>query len=407
MCEAFKVCFEQLEGLTNKELDLAVMKLVAVENRNVALVIAHLSEISRRKADLEHGYRSLFDYGVRRLGLSEGSVALRIQVANVSRRFPEILAALAEGRISLSVAGRLALHLREDNVETLLADCAGMTKRAVEEYLVRLKPKPVFEPSIRKRADDQISTAAELPPQPAPLPSLPPAPSPGLVAPATPELFNFRFSATKDFKLKLERLAEVLGIENPAKNMAEILEKALGLALEAKDPERRLERRIERKRRQEEVALKSQSAEGESRPGEIEPGQPAISRHVPTAVRDRVFQRAGYQCQFIGPDGTRCAARTGLEIEHEQPFAIHHSHDERFLSVLCASHNGLRAEQAYGASYVQAKIAMRRLQAHGLEPEGVPDGELLGELEAKRVAAILGISTAEDSQVGREVVGLG
>ena len=27
---------------------------------------------------------------------------------------------------------------------------------------------------------------------------------------------------------------------------------------------------------------------------------------------------------------------------------------------------------------------MRRLQAQGLEPEDVPDGELLGKLEAKR-----------------------
>ena len=312
-CEAFKACFEQLDGLTNKELDLSVVKLAAVENRNVARVIAHLAEISRRKAELEHGYRSLFDYGVRRLGLSEGSVALRIQVANVARRFPGILAALAEGRISLSVAGRLAPHLREDNVEALLADCAGMTRRAVEEYLVQLRPRPIFEPSIRTLSDAQVSTAPELPSQPAPRPSQPPATvASGLLAPATPEFFNFRFAADKEFKLKLERLAEVLGIENPAKNMAEILEKALGLALEAKDPERRLERRLARKRRQEDAALKSQSANCESRPGEIASREPATSRHV------------------------------------------------------------------------QAKIVMRRLQAHGPEPEGVPDGELLGELEAKR-----------------------
>ena len=46
MCETFKACFEKLEGLTNKELDRSVVELVAVENRNVALVIAHLSEIS-------------------------------------------------------------------------------------------------------------------------------------------------------------------------------------------------------------------------------------------------------------------------------------------------------------------------------------------------------------------------
>ena len=119
-----------------------------------------------------------------------------------------------------------------------------MTKRAVEEYLVRLRPQPIFEPSIRKRPDDQVSTTLTLPPQPAPLPSLPRAPPSGLLAPATPKLFNFRFAAGNDFKLTLERLAEVLGVGNPAKYMAEILERALGLALEAKDPQRRLERRL-------------------------------------------------------------------------------------------------------------------------------------------------------------------
>src|SRR5688572_9182057 len=47
---------------------------------------------------------------------------------------------------------------------------------------------------------------------------------------------------------------------------------------------------------------------------------PARSRHVPAAVRDRVFEWAGHRCQFTGPDGTRCTARTGLEIEHTKPF---------------------------------------------------------------------------------------
>ena len=74
--------------------------------------------IAERNAAIERGYKNLFDYCMRRLGLSEGSVALRIQVANVSRRFPQILVALAESRLSLSVAGRLAPHLQEENVLT-------------------------------------------------------------------------------------------------------------------------------------------------------------------------------------------------------------------------------------------------------------------------------------------------
>ncbi len=94
--------------------------------------------------------KTYFEYCTRRLHLSEGSVALRIQVANVSRRFPQILLALAENRMSLTVAGLLAPVLTESNVEKLLSDCAGMTKREADEYLVALRPKPVFAPSIRK-----------------------------------------------------------------------------------------------------------------------------------------------------------------------------------------------------------------------------------------------------------------
>src|SRR5262249_766793 len=103
--------FGRLERLSTEELDQEAQKCVLLEQRNVAWVIAHLCEISKRKAHLKLGYSSLFDYGVRRLKLSEGSVALRIQVANVARRFPQILSALAQNQISLSVAGALAPHL--------------------------------------------------------------------------------------------------------------------------------------------------------------------------------------------------------------------------------------------------------------------------------------------------------
>src|SRR4029450_8448372 len=103
MRETCETCFERLETLSNDELDLSAVALVRAENRNAADLIAHLAEISRRKAALERGYPSLFEYCVRRLGLSEGSIALRIQVANVARQFPQVLAALGEGRISLSV----------------------------------------------------------------------------------------------------------------------------------------------------------------------------------------------------------------------------------------------------------------------------------------------------------------
>jgi len=310
MVEKIKAYFKSLEGLSTQALTSSAEKLVRAEKRNVALLIAHIAEMSRRRTYLECGYKNLFDYCVTRLRLSEGSVALRIQVANVSRRFPQLLQSLAENRISLTVAGHLAPHLREDNVEQLLSDCAGMTKRAVEEYLVALRPKPVFNPSIRKRPAPVEKTEVARPEgqqepmrereqrkPPCAAPSVQEAPrpqpassSPNLLEPARTDRFNFRFSADKNFKDKFERLAEVLGVENPLKHMAEILEWAVDISLEKKDPKRKRERRLERQRAKD--ASRAQSCPDEilgSEGATARTKEKTKSRYIPSEVKERVY----------------------------------------------------------------------------------------------------------------------
>src|SRR5262245_37168180 len=181
--------FEKLEKLSTEELDQETQKCVLSEQKNVACCIAHLSEISRRKDHLRRGYTSLFDYCVQRLKLSEGSVFLRVQVANVARRFPGVLSALAQNQISLSVAGALAPHLSEDNAERLLSDCGGKTCREVQEYLVAFKPRPLFESGIRRKPGkgtketERESEALGSAPREASLP----LPSPGRPSPTSPE----------------------------------------------------------------------------------------------------------------------------------------------------------------------------------------------------------------------------
>ena len=341
-----KTYFEKLESLSTEELDHSTEKLVRAEKRNIALVIAHISEMSRRKGHLECGYGNLFAYCTKRLNLSEGSVARRIQVANVALRFPQILVALAENRVSLTLAGLLAPHLREDNVERFLRDCAGMTKREVDEYLVALRPKAVFAASIRKAP----SVARPLR-EAAPTPIVRPTPrvSPTILEPARPEVFNFRFAADRNFRDKFERLAEVLGVENPLQHMAEIMERAMDIALDKKDLKRQRARRLLRKSRDGDKPC----------PGKV----PARSRYIPPHVRELVHERAGHRCEFRGRDGTRCRARTGLQIEHLRAFALGGSHDERNLRLHCGPHNRLTAERTFGAAFIQRKIGASRGRA--------------------------------------------
>jgi hypothetical protein len=161
-----------------------------------------------------------------------------------------------------------------------------MTKREADEYFVELKPKPVFNPSIRRRPsledekaqpEGRQETSPASASLPSPTPSAeespsqrPPNSSPNLLEPARTDIFNFRFAADGDFKKKFERLAEVLGVENPLKNMAEILEKAVDISLEKKDPKRKLERRLERQRKESEPKGKSRPEKRRDKTGKVQ-----------------------------------------------------------------------------------------------------------------------------------------
>ena len=82
MREEIERCFQRLENLSTRELAHSAETVASREKRNVAVLIAHLAEISKRRVHLRLGYKSLFDYCVKHLRLSEGSAWSRIQVAN-------------------------------------------------------------------------------------------------------------------------------------------------------------------------------------------------------------------------------------------------------------------------------------------------------------------------------------
>ena len=167
MKERFEDYFEKLEKLSVEELDHSARKLVRVERQNVALVVAHLAEMGEKKGHVELGFDSLFEYGVRRLKLSGGSVYRRLQVAGKSREFPELLDGLFQNRFTLTVASILAPHLTAENVDTLLSQAEGMSRREAEEVAVRLRPKEEFKSSRRKvrsaKGEAQTPAAEGLP----------------------------------------------------------------------------------------------------------------------------------------------------------------------------------------------------------------------------------------------------
>lgn len=466
MNQNYSELFTQLEKLSVLELHRQAECLVQAESETTAALITRIATISKKDGHFELGYKNLFDYCVNGLHLSEGSTNLRIQVANVCKEFPMVLGYLSQNRISLTVAGLLSPHLRPENAEKLLQDCEHMSKRQVEAYLVSIKPKPQVTSGVRRAATPlpsqngeeqsslgssvgstqlEIDTASPSKPvgstnaTPAPDPSTPIAETPeakpanSRVNPASPETYNCRFSAGKVFKDKLERLAEVLGIERPENRLQEVLEQALDLALDRKDPQRKLERKLKRENSRGSLSPRPAEDGMATTPASPEgcavtpPASPAVqagsgdevanhppvhsetcdalpnsipapvihlpfqslngdsvafgldqnaevgglqgvsesaaihqqprSRYIPAAIRALVLQRAGYQCEYRGPDGHRCESRTGLAIDHIWPYALWGRGDEENLQALCPNHNLWKAERDFGKEFIRRKIA--------------------------------------------------
>ena len=136
--------------------------------------------------------------------------------------------------------------------------------------------------------------------------------------------------------------------------MAELMEKALDVALDKHDPKRRHERRVQRDKTKA-AAHRLNDVEPQSK----RPDSGSVTRNMSLVIRDRVHAAGDDQCTYRGPDGTRCTSRI-VTVDHIVPFARFPHHDERKMRLLCGPHNLLEAERIFGKDFVQRKIRQAR-----------------------------------------------
>ena len=91
-----------LKDRSDQELLEGVWAAVTRECEDVAIVIAHLAEMDKRKLFAEEGCSSLKSYCMEVLHLSEDQAYSRIDVARVARKFPSVLEMLADGLVHLT-----------------------------------------------------------------------------------------------------------------------------------------------------------------------------------------------------------------------------------------------------------------------------------------------------------------
>lgn len=310
---------QSLAKLSNQELMAQLESLVEVERNVGAQIVAHLCEVEARRLHLDLGYSSLYKYCVERLGLSEDVAYKRIKAARTARQHPEVLSHLASGDLSLSNLVLIAPHLDTCGRDLVEAACRK-SKREVLRLVAELDPDPVDITKLEPVAGGRVRLEVVLSPEAA------------------------------------HALEEALALDrhlNPAGNVAELLERALG-----------------------QYVANRQNARVRTGNG------------IPAPVKRQVAERDQHQCAWVGPDGHRCSETTFLEFDHIQPKALGGSGASADqVRLLCRNHNRRAAEKSYGVRYMKDAPSNHR-----------PRAESTLATDVQRALITLGYSKKEAAQ---------
>jgi len=132
----------KLGELSDAQL-LESLKTLCCQGRMVlARLLAHLVEVDERRLHLEAACPSLYQFCVRKLGMSEDEACRRIHAARLARRFPDLLVRIERGEPTLSAVVLLHGALTEATYEELVEAAAGKTKAEVQALLAKRSPMP-------------------------------------------------------------------------------------------------------------------------------------------------------------------------------------------------------------------------------------------------------------------------
>src|SRR5262245_42498693 len=306
-----------LQSLSDDELLASLTRLLGSSRSVESEIVAHIAEVERRRLYARAASPSMFVYCTSILHLSEAEAYLRIRAARASRRFPIVLAMLADGRLHLSGLAKLSPCLTRENGEALLARAVHRSKREIEGLVAEVAPRPDVPATVRrlpvKTARPQVQRVAtpeaiaggpgslqanpvergpETPGLTAPqlrpdaVPSLP------LVEALSPSRYRVQFTASADLRDKLERLKGLMRSEVPDGDLAAIIERAVTEKLE------RLEARRQGRTTRPRTSLLDCELTGRS-------------RHVPAALKRAVCARDGNRCRYVDDRGRRCPETQG------------------------------------------------------------------------------------------------
>lgn len=396
-----------LSHLTDAEVLAGVRRLVGRSNQLLAELLAHLVEVESRGIHRTRACSSLYVYCIYELRFSEDEAFRRVTAARLIKRFPALLDAVASGELHLTGLIMLGPHLTDSNLTEVLARAKHRTKRELARLVRVLDPLPAvparieplgpapargipdgprwdtfvqgfapvrqLEPGARPRdwaestnrtADETSEHGAELagPIDDTPIPAPPELPALARTEAVrddslTPERYKVQFTATEEYVRLVEEAKALLAHAAPRVTLEDIHLRAIRTLVStlkkrkyATKPRAGREEHASMPEGARARPLKQQTARGPK----VMPTHPRRrGRHIPAEVRRAVLERDGARCTYVDASGRTCAETRRLEFHHLRPFAAGGEHEASNLTLRCASHNALAADEDFGRERMQ------------------------------------------------------
>ena len=159
----------------------------------------------------------------------------------------------------------------------------------------------------------------------------------------TAQRVKIELSASESLAKKIQRAKELLRHKYPEGKLEDILNEALELLLNKKDPQRKIQKKELAK---EEVSQKESQTSLKMSSSLSDTG--IKTRYVPEKIKQDIYKRDEGKCSYISPNGKPCGERNFLELDHVQPWALGGKSSEDNLQLLCRTHNQWRSEKTFG-----------------------------------------------------------
>jgi hypothetical protein len=268
-------------------------------------------------------------------------------VIRAVRSFPQLLDAIAEGRLHLTGVNLLAPHLTSENATDLVTaathrTCADIRKLLAErerrtqptdDLLEQVVANTRCEPDLNQVGDACVEAV-----EPSAL-AASPAP-PAQDAPPAPRKRRLTIELTDEEWATLEYAMSLDSHVVKPRDWSALVVRALGSHVDAGEKRR---------------FAPSSRSRGNNRE--------AVGRHVSLRVRREVWQRDGGCCTFTSDTGRRCESRDRLEFDHVEMVARGGFGTAANLRLRCRAHNQFEAERALGQGFMEAKRAQAKVRA--------------------------------------------